>query len=256
MPVWCWIGDCTGVLGSEERHMKHAVPVMGFMALVGGLVLCAGDVSAEDGRPPPRSEVVAWTSDATLVVLAEPRREGRRRTVDLVARRVPTGEVVASMRVFPGPCARVIDRRVAISHACAVADLRPALPRRLRGLQYHIAASERSRIIQLTLRADGSIVEHQLPQLGLVLRGRTEGDDDRRYAVLEVTSLGREPAESRILDRRPVRSHAQRRWTLLKAGENRYIIIGQGVLRRIGRRAPEGDPGTHPDVARIRPAGA
>ena len=87
--------------------------------------------------------------------------------------------------VFPGDCARVIDHRVAISHACAFSQLRPRLPTRYRDLQFHIAATERSRITTLTLRADGSSVEHQIPSLGLVLRGRTETPDEDEAMLVE-----------------------------------------------------------------------
>lgn len=235
--------------------MKRTHSVMVILSLFGGVLLCATSTSAENRRPPPRSEVVGWAADATLIILAEPRPQARRRTVDLVARRVPSGEIVGRMRVFPGPCARLIERRVAVAHGCALSDLRPRLPRRYRDASIHIAANERGRISNITLRADGSIVEHELPRLGLVIRGRTEGNDDRSFAVLEVTRIEGSSDDGRILDRRPVRPRARRRWTLLKAGDNRYIIIGQGILRRIGRRPPNRRIAPESNVARSRPQG-
>lgn len=206
-----------------------------------------------------RAEVIAWAADASAVVFAEPRPDARRR-LDLVARRVPGGEVIARSGVFPGDCARVIDRRVAISHACALAELRPRLPARLRDLQFHIAATERGRITTLTLRADGSTVEHEIPTLGLVLRGRTETpDEDESIAVLEVARLGREGGAARVLDRRPVRPRSRRRWTLLQAGDRHFIIVGRGVLRRIGGAPPPAPaagerPQPRPDLAGSRPS--
>jgi hypothetical protein len=205
-----------------------------------------------------RAEVIAWAADASAVVFAEPRPNARRR-LDLVARRVPGGEVIARSDVFPGDCARVIDHRVAISHACAFSELRPRLPARYRDVQFHIAATERGRITTLTLRADGSTVEHQIPALGLVLRGRTETpDEDESFAVLEVARLGSgDDGQARVLDRRPVRPRSRRRWTLLQAGDRHFIIVGRGVLRRIGGspRAPAGErPQPRPDVAGARPS--
>jgi len=230
------------------------------ISLIGAMtVLLVGvDAQAQSRRHHRRpNEVIAWSADGGLVVFAEPRADSRRR-LDLVARRVPSGEVVARTGVYPGQCARVIDGRVAIAHACAFAELRPRLPVRLRGIQYHIAAVERGRISSITLRADGTTVEHELPSLGLVLRGRTESvDDDRTVAILEVARMDRS-GRGRIIDRRPVRPRARRRWTLLQAGDSHFIIVGRGVLRRIGRRPPppqerEGG-GNHSDVARNRPA--
>lgn len=232
--------------------MRRTITYLAALAIMNSLLLVASPAEAQRRRPPPRAEVVAWTADGSLVVFAQPRRDGRRRTVELVARRVPSGEVIGHRRVFPGRCARVIERRVAISHACALAELRPELPRRYRRAQFHIAANERGRISQITLRADGSIVEHELPGLGLVIRGRTEDDDDRRFAILEVSPIDQRSDDGRVLDRRPVRPRARRRWTLLKAGEDHYIIIGQGVLRRVGRRPTEGRLPQRDDMARAR----
>lgn len=201
-----------------------------------------------------RAEVIAWSSNGMIVVLAEPQKRSRRR-IDLVARRVPNGKILARVNVSPGQCAREIEGRVAISHACAFSDLRPRLPSRYRNQRFHIAANERGRISQITLRADGSIVEHELPRIGLVIRGRTvEERDDRTIAILEVTRLDR-VGEGKVLDRRPVRPRARRRWTLLKAGENHFIVLGRGVLRRIGRRRRPAEghaPPSRSDLARGR----
>lgn len=229
---------------------------MTVLAVAAVEALAAPAARAESPRQ-GRAEVIAWAADASAVVFAEPRPNARRR-LDLVARRVPDGEVIARSEVFPGDCARVINHRVAISHACAFAQLRPRLPARYRELQFHIAATERGRITTLTLRADGSTVEHQLPTVGLVLRGRTETpDEDEAIAVLEVARLGRDGG-ARVLDRRPVRPRSRRRWTLLQAGDRHFIIVGRGVLRRIGgapREAPAGaQPQQQPDVAGARPS--
>jgi hypothetical protein len=150
----------------------------------------------------------------------------------------------------------VIDHRVAISHACAFAELRPELPSQLRDQRFHIAAMERGRITNITLRADGSVLEHQLPAFGLVIRGNTDSDDDdRTVAILSVGPIEREDRR-RILDRRPIRPHARRRWTLLQAGEDHYIVVGRRVLRRISRPRPQEDDHGDPrsDVAGQRPA--
>lgn len=219
------------------------------------VLLSVVDVYGQSRRPARRrSEVIAWSANGSIVVFAESRPNARQR-LDLVARRVPNGEIVARTGVYPGQCARVIERRVAISHACALTSLRPELPPSLRGLQYHIAAVERSRITNITLRADGSVLEHELPTLGLVIRGRTEAaDDDRTVAVLEVTRIDRS-GRRRTLDRRPVRPRARRRWTLLQAGDNHFIVVGRRVLRRISRRRPPPDETGTPrsDLARNRP---
>lgn len=236
--------------------MKQTLHTVLLVGLTASVLLFSVDAQAQRGRSRrPRAEVVAWTANAALVVFAE--RQTRSRRIDLVARRVPSGDVVARVRVFPGPCGRVINRQPAIAHACALSELRPRLPSRYRDRRYHIAANERGRIVTFTLRADGSIVEHQLPSIGLVLRGRTERErDDRAFAVLEVARLDREGDESRVLDRRRVRPRSRRRWTLLQAGENHYIVVGRGLLRRIGRRRPpRGERrGPSSDVARGRPA--
>jgi hypothetical protein len=220
--------------------MKRTIMVTIFLALIGGLLLAPASAEAQRQRPPPSSEVVAWTSDASLVIFAEPHDEGGRRTVDLVARRVPGGEVVERRRLFPGSCARVIERRLAISHGCALSELRPELPRQYRRAQFYIAANERGRISQITLRADGSVVEHELPQIDMVIRGRTEEDRNRSVTVLEIARLGGDSERGQVLERRPVRPRARRRWTLLQAGDDQYIIIGRGLLRRIGPRPSEG----------------
>ena len=222
------------------------------LGLISVMLLSAASAEAEGRRRRrARPEVVAWTADGSIVVFAEPRR-GSRRVVDLVARSVPSGDEVARRQAHPGPCARMIERRVAVSHACALARLRPELPRRIRERRFHVAANERDRVQRISLRADGSVVERQLPALGLVLRGRTEEERrDRRVAILEVGRLGREGG--RVIDRRPVRPRARRHWILLQAGDDHVIVVGAGVLRRLGR--PAAPPsGTRPrsDVASRR----
>lgn len=218
------------------------------LMVVSAVAVALAPLDAEAQRRRPPTEVVAWSADARVVVLAEARSPSRR---DLVARLVPSGDVVAHRRVYPGRCARRISGQVAISHACAMAELRPRLPSRFRELRYHIAANERGRISSITLRADGSIVDHELPRLGLVLRGRTESDRrDRSMAVLEVGRLGREPG--RVLDRRPLRPRARRRWTLLQAGDDKCIILGRGLLRRISRPTRDRRP-ARGDSERERP---
>jgi hypothetical protein len=206
--------------------------------MLGVLLALAPQVDAQPRRHRrPRAEVVAWTSDGSLVVFAEPQRRSRR-TVDLVARRVPDGEVVARRRIYPGPCAHLIDRSVAVAHACALARLRPELPSGFQRRQFHVAASERNRIQSLSLRADGSVVERQLPGLGLVLRGRIEQErEDERVAILEVAEQGQGEGGS-VIDRRPVRPRARRHWVLLQAGDDHVIVVGLGVLRRIDRARP------------------
>jgi hypothetical protein len=226
---------------------------------VGAAATLAPPAARAEAQRQGRAELIAWAADASAVVFAEPRPNVRRR-LDLVARRVPGGEVIARSEVFPGECARVIDHRVAISHACAFAQLRPRLPARYRDVQFHIAATERGRITTLTLRADGSTVEHQIPALGLVLRGHTETpDEDEAIAVLEVARLGREDSTARVLDRRPVRPRSRRRWTLLQAGDRHFIVVGRGVLRRIGGNPPPAPPTAppqppQPDLAGARPS--
>jgi hypothetical protein len=207
------------------------------LGVVGVLIGQSSPADAErrGRRRAPRSEVVAWTADGTLVVFAEPRGRSRR-LVDLVARRVPTGEVVGRTQAHPGPCARMIGGQVAVSHACALARLRPDLPRTFREGQFHVAASERYRIQRLSLRA-GAVVEREIPTLGIVLRGRTEEEgDDGQVAVLEVNRLGR--TGGRVIDRRPIRPRARRHWVLLQAGEDHVIVVGAGVLQRLRRARP------------------
>jgi hypothetical protein len=214
--------------------MKRSMLWLAVLASLGAALWPSTTGAEQRGRL--RAEVVAWSADASVVVFAEP-RAGSRREWELVARRVPSGEVAARIAVFPGPCARRIEGDVAIAHACALAQLRPRLPGRMRDRSFHVAASSRSRISTITLRADGSIVEHELPRLGLVLRGRVETErQDRSFAVLEIGRIGREE-EPRVLDRRPVRPRARRRWTLLEAGDDRYVLVGRGFLQRIGRSA-------------------
>lgn len=217
-----------------KRSLVTTISLLGAAVVL----LSAFDVYGQSRRPARRrSEVIAWSANGSVVVFAESRPNARQR-LDLVAREVPNGEIVARTGVYPGQCARVIDRRVAIAHACAFASIRPELPPSIRGQQFHIAAAERGRITSITLRADGSVLEHELPSLGLVIRGRTEPDgDDRTMAVLEVTRIDRS-GRRRTLDRRPVRPRARRRWTLLQAGDNHCIVVGRRVLRRISRRRP------------------
>lgn len=217
--------------------MNRTIQIVTVLGLVGVVLTLAFDAEAERRRRRSRNEVVAWSAEGSIVVFAEP-QEGARR-VDLIARQVPDGEIVARRRVHPGPCARVIDRRVAVAHACALARLRPELSRRYRGLRFHVAANERNRIQYLSLRAGahGADVEHEYPSLGLVLRARTEQErEDHRVAILEVSRLGRRGG--RVLDRRPVRPRARRHWVLLQAGDDHLIVVGSGVLRRVGRPRP------------------
>jgi hypothetical protein len=236
--------------------MKKTLLLVTLLSVVATTMLVSPAAVAQASRR-ARAEVVAWSADASAVVFAEPSASSRRR-LDLVARRVPGGEVISRAEVFPGDCARVIDHRVAIAHACAFAALRPRLPLRYRDLQFHIAATERGRITTLTLRADGSTVEHELPNLGLVLRGRIEPEgDDESVAVLEVARIDRS-GQGRVLDRRPVRPRSRRRWTLLQAGESHFIIVGRGVLRRIGRtpqpQSEDAEQAPGSDVAGARPS--
>jgi hypothetical protein len=240
--------------------MKRTVRAAVLLAVGGSLLVAAGDAEAQRRRRRPANEVVAWSADGTVVVFAErtsTRSRDSRQTTDVVARSVPDGEVIARRRVFPGPCARLIERRVAVSHACALARLRPELPRRYEGLLFHVAANERSRIQRISLRADGSVVERELPTLGVVLRGRTTVDEDERsVGILEVSPVGR--SATRTLDRRPMRPRARRHWILLLAGDDHVIVVGAGVLRRIGRPRPrpERSPGSPPsgESATGRPA--
>lgn len=236
--------------------MSRRARIATVLGVVVALLAWASLAGAEGRRRRrrPESEVVAWTAEGSLVVFAEPRR-GSRRAVDLVARAVPTGEVVARGQAHPGPCARVIDGQVAISHACALAKLRPELPRRFARSRFHVAATERGRVARLSLRAgeSGSLVEREIPALGLVLRGRTEEEArDGTVAILEVSRIGREGA--RVIDRRPIRPRARRHWILLQAGDDRLIIVGAGVLRSLRRPEPRSEAPEPPrsDLARGR----
>lgn len=233
--------------------MSQGMRTATVLGIVVALIAQASLASAEGRRRRgPRSEVVAWTAEGSLVVFAEPRR-GSRRAVDLVARAVPTGEVVARRQAHPGPCARVIDGQVAVAHACGLAKLRPDLPRRFSGSRFHVAASERARVQRISLRS-GSLVEREIPSLGLVLRGRTEeAPREGPVAVLEVSRVGREG--SRVVDRRPIGPRARRHWILLQAGDDGLIIVGPGVLRSLRRPEPRSGQGDPPrsDLARARP---
>jgi len=233
--------------------MSRTARIAIVLGIVGSMLAIAADAAAERGRRRrSRNEVVAWTADGTLVVFAEPRGRSRR-LVDLVARSVPDGEVVARRQAHPGPCARMIDGQVAVAHACALARLRPELPRRHRGIRFHVAANERARIQRLSMRA-GALVEREMPGLGIVIRGRTEQErDDRQVAVLEVNRIGREGG--RVLDRRPIRPRARRHWILLQAGEDHIIVVGSGVLRRLRRPRPPraAPPRPSSDLASGRP---
>lgn len=221
--------------------MTRTMRIATVLGVVGVLLALAVDAQAQPRRRRGRteSEVVAWSADGRVVVFAEP-RERSRRLVDLVARSVPSGDVVARRQAHPGPCARMIDGRVAVEHACALARLRPELPRRLQGVRFHVAASERYRIQRMSLRA-GAVVERELPGMGLVIRGRTEEErDDRQVAILEVNRIGRDGG--RVIDRRPIRPRARRHWILLQAGDDHVIVVGNGVLHRLRRPRPRPAP--------------
>ena len=235
--------------------MKRTMRATAALGVVVAMLALSASAEAERDRRRRRAgnEVVAWAADGSVVVFAEP-RAGSRRLVDLVARRVPSGEEIARRQVHPGPCAGVIDGQVAVSHACALTRLRPELPRSLRSTRFHVAANERNRIQRLSLRADGSTVERELPGLGVVLRGRTEqGRGEVREAVLEVARVGRE--DVRELDRRAVRPRSRRHWILLQAGEDSFIVVGNGLLERVGTRPRGARPARSPARGSSRTAG-